>query len=71
MVSRVFQSNGFVSFSDYLAFINAVLTHGDAGGTDDREIVSYDGRVMLLRFVDPEVAARFGAGIYVRCARQA
>jgi hypothetical protein len=49
---------------------NYIGPHGDAGGTDDREIVSYDGRVMVLRFVDPEVAGRFGTGVYVRCARQ-
>ncbi|MCC6890608.1 MAG: hypothetical protein IT536_18960 [Hyphomicrobiales bacterium] len=39
-----------------------------AGGPQDREIVSFDGRVMLLRFTNPEVDSRYGTGIYVRCA---
>jgi hypothetical protein len=37
----------------------------------DREIVSFDGRVMLLRFTDPEIAGRYGTGVYVRCAPSA
>ncbi len=39
-----------------------------AGGPQDREIVSFDGRVMVLRFVNPEIDSRYGTGIYVRCA---
>ena len=39
-----------------------------AGGPQDREIVSFDGRVMLLRFTNPEIDGRYGTGIYVRCA---
>jgi hypothetical protein len=50
---------------------NYIGPHGDAGATEDREVLSYDGRVMLLRFMDPEVAGRFGTGVYVRCAPQA
>jgi hypothetical protein len=50
---------------------NYIGPHGDAGGTEDREIVSLDGRVMVLRDVDEDVAARFGTGIYVRCAPRA
>src|SRR5690349_16034614 len=38
-----------------------------AGGIHDRQIVSFDGRVMILRFVDPEVAGRYGTSVYVRC----
>ncbi len=34
----------------------------------DREIVSFDGRVLILRWLDPEVAGRYGTGVYVRCA---
>jgi len=30
--------------------------------------MSFDGRVMLLRFTDPEISGRYGTGIYVRCA---
>jgi hypothetical protein len=41
---------------------------GDAGGPQDREIVSFDGRTMVLRWMDPEVAGRYGTGVYVRCA---
>lgn len=42
-----------------------------AGDLKDREIVSFDGRVLVLRWVDPEVAGRYGTGIYVRCAARA
>ena len=42
-----------------------------AADTSDREIVSFDGRVMVLRYVDPEVAGRYGTGVYVRCAPRA
>ncbi len=40
---------------------------GEAGGQQDREIVSFDGKVMVLRWVDTEVASRYGTAIYVRC----
>ncbi len=42
-----------------------------AGDVRDREIVSFDGRVLVLRWMDPEVAGRYGTGIYVRCAARA
>jgi hypothetical protein len=42
-----------------------------AGGPQDREIVSFDGRVMLTRFTNPEIDGRYGTGIYVRCAPSA
>ena len=44
---------------------------GPAGdiGAGDREIVSIDGRVMILRWLDADVAGRYGTSIYVRCAR--
>ncbi len=44
---------------------------GNAGVTADREITSFDGRVMTMRFVDPEVAGRYGIGVYVRCGPKA
>ena len=47
---------------------NYVGPPGPAGGTQDREIVSFDGRTMVLRWIDPEVAGRYGIGVYVRCA---
>jgi hypothetical protein len=39
-----------------------------AGGPQDREIVSFDGRIMLLKFSNPEIDGRYGTGVYVRCA---
>ena len=42
-----------------------------AAGPNDREIVSFDGRVLVLRWMDPEVAGRYGTMIYVRCAPRA
>ncbi len=44
---------------------------GQTPGMQDREIVSFDGRVLLLRFVDPEIDGRYGTGVYVRCAPRA
>ena len=41
---------------------------GQAGEPLDREIVTFDGRVMVLRWVDQEVAGRYGTSVYVRCA---
>jgi hypothetical protein len=47
---------------------NYIGPPGDAGGPQDREIVSFDGRTMVLRWMDPEVGGRYGTGVYVRCA---
>jgi hypothetical protein len=47
---------------------NYIGPPGPAGGMQDREIVSFDGRTMVLRWIDPEVAGRYGIGVYVRCA---
>jgi len=38
--------------------------------TDDREVVSFDGKVLLLRWVDPEVAGRYGIMVLVRCGAE-
>jgi hypothetical protein len=38
------------------------------GSMQDREVVSFDGRVLILRWVDPEVQGRYGTMVYVRCA---
>jgi len=43
----------------------------DPGGADDREVISYNGRVLILRWVDPEVAGRYGTQLLVRCAPKA
>jgi hypothetical protein len=40
---------------------------GDPASADDREVVSFDGRVMILKWVDPEVAGRYGNMVLVRC----
>jgi hypothetical protein len=46
----------------------AVGPDGDAGVPQDREIVSFDGRVLVTRYVDPDAANRYGNMVYVRCA---
>lgn len=40
---------------------------GEANDPRDREIVSFDGRIMVMRWVDPDVSARYGTSVYVRC----
>jgi hypothetical protein len=40
------------------------------GGSQDREVVSFDGRVLILRFMDPEVHGRYGSMVYVRCSAE-
>lgn len=40
------------------------------GSMEDREVVSFDGRVLILRWIDPEVQGRFGTMVYVRCGAQ-
>jgi hypothetical protein len=49
---------------------NYIGPPGDAGGPQDREIITFDGRTMVLRWIDPEVAGRYGTGVYVRCAAE-
>ncbi len=41
---------------------------GPADEPQDREVVTFDGRVFILRWVDPEVQGRYGTMVYVRCA---
>jgi hypothetical protein len=47
---------------------NYIGPPGPVGGMQDREIVAFDGRIMILRWMNPEVANRYGTGVYVRCA---
>ena len=47
---------------------NYIGPDGPAGGEQDREIVSFDGRVLIARYVDPDAANRYGNQVYVRCA---
>jgi hypothetical protein len=37
------------------------------GSQQDREVVSFDGRVLALRWMDSEVQGRYGTMVYVRC----
>jgi hypothetical protein len=46
---------------------NYIGPSGPPGGPDDREIVSFDGRVLITRFVDQDAASRYGNMVYVRC----
>jgi hypothetical protein len=39
----------------------------EPGGADDREVMAFDGRVLILRWVDQEVASRYGVMVLVRC----
>lgn len=43
----------------------------EPGGPQDRNVVSFDGRVLILHWMDPEVQNRYGYGVYVRCAPRA
>lgn len=50
---------------------NYIGPAGDAGVAQDREIVSFDGRVLVTRYVDPDAANRYGNMVYVRCSPKA
>ncbi|WJR79547.1 hypothetical protein [Bradyrhizobium sp. NP1] len=50
---------------------NFIGPSGPAGGEQDREIVSFDGRVLVTRFVDKDAATRYGNMVYVRCGPRA
>ena len=50
---------------------NYIGPPGAAGGEQDREIVSFDGRVLVTRFIDKDAATRYGNMVYVRCAPRA
>jgi hypothetical protein len=50
---------------------NYIGPPGPAGGELDREIVSFDGRVLVTRFIDKDAATRYGNMVYVRCAPRA
>ncbi len=46
---------------------NYIGPAGPPGGEQDREVVSFDGRVLITRFVDKDAATRYGNMVYVRC----
>ena len=50
---------------------NYIGPAGPTPGEQDREIVSFDGRVLITRFIDPDAATRYGNMVYVRCAPRA
>ncbi len=50
---------------------NYIGPAGPAGAERDREIVSFDGRVLVTRFIDKDAATRYGNMVYVRCAPRA
>jgi hypothetical protein len=50
---------------------NYIGPPGPPGGEQDREIVSFDGRVLITRFTDKDAATRYGNMVYVRCGSRA
>ena len=50
---------------------NYIGPPGPSGDPKDREIVSFDGRVLQTRFIDPDASTRYGTMVYVRCAPRA
>ena len=38
-----------------------------AGDRNDREVVSFSPSLVVLRFINPEIAERYGTMVYVRC----
>ena len=50
---------------------NYIGPPGPAGGEQDREVVSFDGRVLITRFIDADEATRYGNMVYIRCAPRA
>jgi len=50
---------------------NYIGPPGPTPGEQDREIVSFDGRVLVTRFIDKDASVRYGNMVYVRCAPRA
>ena len=46
---------------------NFIGPAGPAGGEQDREVISFDGRVLITRYVDPDAAKRYGNMVRVKC----
>ena len=40
------------------------------GDAQDREVVLFDGRILILRWMDSEVQGRYGTMVYVRCGAE-
>jgi hypothetical protein len=39
------------------------------GKPDDREVITFDGNVLVLKWVDPAIVERYGITVLVRCTR--
>jgi hypothetical protein len=50
---------------------NYIGPSGPPGGEQDREVISFDGRVLVTRFVDKDAGTRYGNMVYVRCGPRA
>ncbi|MET0970195.1 MAG: hypothetical protein ABWY18_13415 [Tardiphaga sp.] len=50
---------------------NYIGPPGPAGGDKDREVVSFDGRTLVTRFLDKDASTRYGNMVYVRCGPKA
>jgi hypothetical protein len=50
---------------------NYIGPAGPPAGPQDREIISFDGRILATKFLDPDAATRYGTMVYVRCAPRA
>ena len=50
---------------------NYIGPDGPPGGEQDREVISFDGRVLITRFVDKDAATRYQTMVYVRCGPRA
>jgi hypothetical protein len=50
---------------------NYIGPAGPPGGEQDREVLSFDGRVLITRFVDKDAATRYQTMVYVRCGPRA
>lgn len=60
------QLKGSTDGRDYIG-----LPNEPGGSPTDREIIAFDGRVMINRFVDPDAAKRYGNMVFVRCGPRA
>ena len=40
------------------------------GSAQDREVVLFNGRILILRWMDSEVQGRYGTMVYVRCGAE-
>lgn len=40
---------------------------GEPGGPQDREIIFSDAQTLIMRWMDPEVASRYGTSVFARC----